>query len=137
MSDEGFQFRSAERSSQVMTPAAPPRKYVMNRTLAGCLSLLCLLVAGLTWSYQIEDEFWSGAFVRVGLTLAAVWLVLPSAHHTRGRLPLSPPMVAVLVGLAVLFPRLKAFKQFAIPFALAILLIGYVLRPRKKYRPPS
>ena len=109
----------------------------MNRLLTGLLAILCLAIAGVTWSLKIEDEFWSGAFARVGLTLAAVWLVLPTPRHTRGRIPLSPPMVALLVGLAVLFPRLKAFKQFAIPFAIAILLVGYVLRPRKKYRPPS
>lgn len=99
---------------------------VRKRGLIGLCCLLCLFGAAALTAYQGHDELLQGALVRVGVILAAFWLVL-------GRPPKWKPLSSNwLIGggivAAILLPRLRAM------FPVLAIIIGIALfaKPKKK-----
>ncbi|WP_166819678.1 hypothetical protein [Thalassoroseus pseudoceratinae] len=110
----------------------------MNRTLVGLLALACLLAAGYLFFFSEAEQssrtmMWSGAFVRVGLLTGAFWLALPTKTRDAAWAGVSPwQFVGGLLAIAAVAIR----PRVAIPFLLALAVVGFFLRPRPKQRPP-
>jgi len=105
----------------------------VNRTLAGVLALFCLaasLVIFLNWPHQ---ELWYAGFLRVGVLMVVFWWALPAPGQESSWPKISPwTMVAIVVAI-ILLPR---YKQVIIPLLIALVVVGFFLRPRPRYRPP-
>lgn len=110
------------------------RKIAINRWRVGMCALLCLVTAGVlaVLYFQAESDENNfaaplGAFVRVGLVLAALWFALPADRQIN----LSPKVVliafAALVGV-VLRPR------YVIPLLVLLAVLAVVFRPRDRNR---
>ena len=113
-------------------------KIPVNRTLVGLLSIACLLAAGYLFFFVDADQesrtlMWSGAFVRVGLLLGAFWLALPTKQRDAAWAGVSPwQFIGGLLMVAAVAQR----PRVMIPILLLLAVVGYLLRPRPKYRPP-
>ena len=104
------------------------RNVAVNRVLAGGLSIICG-IAGvvLCVTRGIDDPIGAG-FIRVGLVLGALWFAMPSGSREAAWARISPWAVVGIVLVAVfVVQRLR----FLLPIALALLAVGYMLRPRK------
>lgn len=109
-------------------------KIEINRPLVGVLTVICYLAAACIWLFQPDEDFWLGGFVRVALLMSAFWLALPNNQREAAWANVSPStFVALLIG-ALLLPR---YPRVVLGMALALLPIWFVLRPRKKRRPPG
>lgn len=107
----------------------------VNRKLVGLCAALCLGGAGFLWyrwspggTGRIAAEQGTAllaALTRVGLVLAALWIALPPT----GQVDISPRVLVVgfaaLVGVALR-------PKFFIPLLLALAVLAFLLRPRKK-----
>ena len=109
-------------------------KIEINRPLVGVLTVICYLAAACIWLFQPDEDFWLGGFVRVALLMSAFWLALPGNQREAAWANVSPStFVALLIG-ALLLPR---YPRVVLGMAVALLPIWFVLRPRKKRRPPG
>lgn len=113
-------------------------KIAVNRTLVGIIGLVCLGIYGYLYWIAPQDMFAqqdiiTGAFMRVGLLMMAFWLALPSKNREAAWANL-PPWVFVAVALSIVLFATR--PKVAIPLVLFFGILGFVLRPRKKRRPP-
>jgi len=87
------QQSAAEEEAQAL------REFKIKRLIVGILSLLCLVMAGVSYSMAPDSP---GAFVavcsRLGITLGAMWLALPELRPFFDKLP--------LIALAILLPAI-------------------------------
>lgn len=116
-------------------------KVTLNRPLVGLIALGCLGAAvGLYFSgsYSTENNVVMGtgagaAFFRVGLLMAALWLALPSKGREAAWANVTPNTLA---GLFLALLGIAWRPRIAIPFLLVLGIVGLILKPRGKYRPP-
>lgn len=109
----------------------------MQRHLIGIIALL-LLAAAVVVVVLRGDELWQGAFVRVGLLTAAVWLAYPQLQHV-GRLPgwLAAGVGLVLVVvIAFVLRRPQAIAMFLGIVVLLIKLRPWAMAADRGNRPP-
>lgn len=108
----------------------------INRTLVGCLAVGCLASGGLLVLFVPNDasQMWSGAFIRVGVVLAALWIALPTRTREAAwaRVPLWK-VASIGVGL-LLIVRSRIPLQLLIPAGIIIGVLWILLRPRTKHR---
>ena len=113
-------------------PASP-----VSRRLVGVLALvLFALAAGVAVFEYPADEgqrmLALGAFVRVGLLMAALWLALPSKDRPAAWANLSWTTFLALILIVVFLGRLKLM---AIPVVVAVVLAWWLYsrfgRPRR------
>ncbi|MBI1345122.1 hypothetical protein GC163_02420 [bacterium] len=111
----------------------------VNRTLVGCLAVGCLVIGGLLEWLVANDAagLWTGAFVRVGVVLAALWLALPSRTREAAwaRVPLWK-VLGTAVGLLLII-RSRIPFQLLIPAGILFGIIWIVLRPRPPRYPSA
>lgn len=94
------------------------------RAKIGLIAVVLLAIA--LWmtfrSGTAGTETWAGAFVRVGLVMAAIWLALPQLRH-------APPWLLLVIGAVLVV--LARWPRYLL---LAILLgvVAAFLRPRPK-----
>jgi len=98
-----------------------------KRGLVGVLALICLIL-GAALLMSGGNEGLASAFIRVGLLMGAFWLALPTHTRSAAWARVSPWSIAVVVGVAVLLPRLRFF----LPVLVVGIIIGWVIRPRRK-----
>jgi hypothetical protein len=109
--------------------AMTQRSVAVNRTLAGLLSIACGIAGVVLCAMRgLEDPFGAG-FIRIGVVLAALWAAMPTRNREAAWARVSPWMVVGVVLAAVLLVK---HLRVLLPLALAIAIVGYVLRPRKK-----
>jgi hypothetical protein len=110
----------------IMPPMAQ-RSVAVNRTLAGLLAIGCG-IAGvvLCVTRGIEDPLGAG-FIRIGVVLGALWVAMPTRTREAAWARVSPWAVVGVVLAAVVFVK---HLRILLPMALAIVIVGYVLRPR-------
>jgi hypothetical protein len=106
----------------------------VNRALVGVLSIACCSIAGVMALADSEGpSLWQGAFLRVGVVLAAFWLALPSRTREAAwvRIPLWNIVGVLLVILVATRIPLKLLIPGLVVFGIALML----LRPRRRNRP--
>jgi len=108
----------------------------INRTLVGWLASGCLACGGLLVLLSQHDasQMWSGAFIRVGVVLAALWMALPTRTREAAwaRVPLWK-VVSIGLGL-LLIVRSRIPLQLLIPAGFIMGGLWILLRPRTKDR---
>ncbi|MEO1996307.1 MAG: hypothetical protein ABGZ17_13645 [Planctomycetaceae bacterium] len=109
-------------------------RIAINRPLVGMLTVICYLAAAYLWLFQPNEDFWLGGFVRVALLMSAFWLALPSNNREAAWANVSPSTFVALLITALLLPR---YPRAIFGMAVVLLPIWYVLKPRKKRRPPE
>lgn len=113
-------------------------KIEINRTLVGVLSLVCLGLAGVIfWQFGGDDSWtmWQAGFTRVGLVLAGLWIALPSKGREAAWAHVSGYTLAGIVVALLLLMRLQL--RVVLPLFIVLSIIGLLLRPRPKRRPPG
>jgi hypothetical protein len=100
-----------------------------KRALVALLAIACI-VAGVILLMVGGSDGLASAFLRVGLLLGAFWLVLPSKDRPAAWARVSPWSVGLVVGLALILPRVKYY----IPVVVAGVVIGWLVRPRNRKR---
>jgi hypothetical protein len=111
------------------------QKVPVNRTLTGFLTIVCLVSGIGMLLYMPEREAVAAALIRVGLLLGAFWLALPTKTREAAWANVSPvALIGVLAGAVAIAVRPALFR-YLLPLAFALLVVGYVLKPREKRRP--
>ena len=105
----------------------------INRSLVGVLAIGCFAASLLTWLTWPSDPMWYSGFLRVGVLLVAFWLALPSRGREAAWARVSPWTFVGLI-LAVIGVGLR--PKVVIPLLVVLAIIGFVLKPRPKKRPP-
>ncbi len=89
------------------------------------LLLIALALVAAIWPESIVNATWAGAFIRMGLVMAAVWLALPQLHNV-------PPWLIIAAGcIFVVLARWP--RYFLLAAAIGVLLL--LIRPRSSVRP--
>jgi hypothetical protein len=104
----------------------------INRVLVGTLALACFVAAFGAWWFRPEESFWWAAFIRVGLFMAVFWFALPTHGRQAAWANVSPWTIIIPVVIVVALPR---YWKLLVPLLAAVMLVGLVLRPKKKPRP--
>ncbi len=110
-------------------------KVTISRPMVGLCALGCFLgFAVCRWIRPDLDpnELGQAGFLRVGLVMGALWLALPA-----GVRPAAWAGVTWTHLLTILFALflVARFRQAVIPVLIAVITVGYYLRPRGKERP--
>jgi hypothetical protein len=110
----------------------------VSRPLVGLLAICCLVVAGLIRMLapdHQEAQLWLAGFIRVGLVMTAFWIALPSGDRPAAWANISRhTLIGIALGTLAL---LRLPFRVVLPVAVAVAVIGFVLRPRGKKRPQS
>ncbi|MBM4074203.1 MAG: hypothetical protein FJ267_00990 [Planctomycetes bacterium] len=99
----------------------------INRPLVGVLSLGLMAIAGLLWLSGIEgnQEMWSGACLKVGVVLGALWLALPSLTRTQDFGTASAGAILAVIVVILMIGRTKVPLSIIIP---AVMTFAFVIR---------
>ena len=109
------------------------RRVVISRPLVAVIAATCLATALVMWLCWPDEGLWYGSFLRVGVLMVVFWWALPAPGQESTWPKISPwTMVAIVVAI-ILLPR---YKQVIIPLLIALIVVGFVLRPRARFRPP-
>ena len=107
----------------------------LNRNLVGTIAIVLLAGAGLIWMLGDSQNIWTGACLKVGLVMAALWLALPSISRRKDLGHVSVPMVIGIVGLAVFLTGKRVDFRIVLPMLVGMSIAVMFLRPRSKKRP--
>ena len=110
------------------------QQITVSRPLVGVIALTCFVSAAAIALFDSwQDNMWCAAFVRVGLLMGAFWLALPSRSREAAWANVSPyTIVGALVAVFVV-----ARWRSALPIVIAVVVIGLMLRPKNRRRPPD
>lgn len=111
------------------------QKVPVNRTLAGFLTIVCLVVGFGLLLYMPDRTAIASGFIRVGLLLGAFWLALPTKNREAAWANVSPVVLIGSLGAAIACAARPALLRYALPIVIALFVVGYVLKPREKRRP--
>lgn len=110
----------------------------IRRMLVGLLALALLTASVVLWilpgaSTNQATAMWRGGCGRMGIVVAALWMAMPTRSRPAAWANLNPRSVAAL-GLAAL--AIKFPLKLLLPLAGILVIAGFVLRPRRRVRPP-
>lgn len=111
------------------------QKVAVNRTLTGILTIVCLVSGFAMLVYMPAREAVAAALIRVGLLLGAFWLALPTKTREAAWANVSPALLIGSLAAAVAIAVRPALIRVLLPILVALLIVGYVLKPRDKRRP--
>jgi hypothetical protein len=104
----------------------------INRTLVGVISVLLLTCALILWLFGGNQNIWTGACLKVGCVMAALWLALPTISR-RGNLgQVSWGSVIGFIGLALVLTGKRVDARIVIPMLAGVAITILVLRPRSR-----
>src|SRR4051812_32129403 len=115
-----------------MTNSQPSQSVTINRTLVGMIAVVMLSAAGTLWFFAGNQNMWTGACLKVGLVVAALWLALPaiSRRDTWGTTTW-PTLIGGLAVLLVLTGKRVDFR-IVLPMLFGVAITIMVLRPKSK-----
>ncbi len=118
-----------------MTQPSIPHSVAINRALIGIIAITTLVGAGTCWIFAGSQNIWTGACLKVGLVMAALWLALPavSRHGNWGRASLGT--VIGFVALVLFLTGKRVDIRIVLPMLIGIAIAVTVLRPKSKIRP--
>ena len=103
-----------------------PQSVAINQKLVGTIACTMLVGAGLLWFLGGSQNMWTGACLKVGLVMGALWLALPSlkrkgswGHTSWG----------VIVAVALVLTGKRVDMRIILPLLVGIVLATKVLRP--------
>jgi len=109
----------------------------VRKLIVGIIALGCLATAAGLWIFD-DDPIRNpvaSVTMRLGIMLAALWLVLPRQGENLAWEKCLPAVVAVIVVLSFIRSSWRVLL-IAIPVAIVVGIAAAFLRPRPKRRPP-
>ena len=91
--------------------------------------------AGILWYLVGSQNMWTGACLKVGLVMAALWLALPSISRHGHWGSASGGAIAGTLALALVLAGKKVDLRLILPMLFGVTLAILVLRPRSKFPP--
>ncbi|HEY0983403.1 MULTISPECIES: hypothetical protein [unclassified Schlesneria] len=116
-----------------MNPSSS-KSVVINRNLVGVIAIVMLVGAGILWVFTGTQNIWTGACLKVGLVMGALWMALPAIARNRSLGEASWFTVIAFVGLALLLTGKRVDIRIIIPLLAGIAIATLILRPRPKTR---
>ncbi|WP_397571053.1 hypothetical protein [Schlesneria sp. T3-172] len=116
-----------------MNPSSS-KSVVINRNLVGVIAVVMLGGAGILWVFTGTQNIWTGACLKVGLVMGALWMALPAIARNRSLGEASWFNVIAFVGLALLLTGKRVDIRIIIPLLAGIAIATLILRPRPKTR---
>lgn len=115
-----------------MTNPQPSPSVTINRALVGVIAAVMLISAGTLWYFAGNQNMWTGACLKVGLVVAALWLALPviSRRDNWGKTTW-PTLIGGLALLLVLTGKRVDFR-IVLPMLFGVAITIMVLRPKSK-----
>ncbi len=106
----------------------PEKKYSVNRTMVGLITLGCLGSAVWLHLFQPNATIWEAGFIRIGLLMGAIWLALPTKTRKAAWAGISlPMMVSIALAIAASFTRIPNLIILGVWCAWWVL--QFVLKP--------
>ena len=118
-----------------MTDSSTSQNITINRALVGILASLMLVGAGVLWIFAGSQNMWTGACLKVGLVMGALWLALPTISR-RGNL--GQASLGAIVGFMAMILILTGKRvdfRIVLPMLIGAGITIMVLRPKSKSRP--
>ena len=106
----------------------------INRNLVGGITIAMLAGTGFLWLFAGTQNIWTGACLKVGLVMGALWMALPTFAHHRSLGQTSWVMVISFVALALLLTGRRVDFRIILPLLVGIVIATLILRPRGKTR---
>lgn len=107
----------------------------LNRKLVGTIAIVLLAGAGLIWVFGDSQNIWTGACLKVGLVMGALWLALPSISRRKDLGQMSVSMVIGMVVLAVFLTGKRVDFRIVLPMLVGMSIAVMFLRPRSRKGP--
>ncbi len=111
------------------------QKVPVNRTLAGFLTIVCLVVGFGMLVYMPERDAIAAGLIRAGLLLGAFWLALPTQTRKAAWANVSPVVLIACLGAVLVIAARPRYLIYMLPIAIALFVVGYVLKPKPKRKP--
>ena len=106
----------------------------LNRTLIGAISgLLFLMAGGLSVTVGAQNV-WTGACLKVGLVMGAVWLALPALMKRTHFGEASPGLIVGVVSLALFLTGKRVDFRIVLAILFGAGVATVFLRPRSGSR---
>ena len=116
--------------NQPTTPTSVP----INRFSIGVIAIVLLMGAAILWFAAGSQNMWTGACLKVGLVMAALWLALPNGARQGnwGHASLGTVVGFLLLGLVLIGKRVDF--RIVLPMLFGVAIAIKVLRPTSKNR---
>jgi hypothetical protein len=120
-----------------MADSSTSQTLTINRALIGILASIMLVSAGALWVFAGSQNMWTGACLKVGIVMAALWLALPTISR-RGNLgQASWGAVVGFMALLVILTGKRVDFRIVLPMVIGAAITIMILRPKSKSRPRS
>lgn len=105
----------------------------VNRPLVGAIAAMLLAAAGGLSLFGTDGtlSMWSGACLKVGMVMAALWLALPSLTRRSEFGQTSWTTLFVTIGLALIVAWKKVPLKVVLPSLVAFVFVIRILGPRR------
>ena len=106
----------------------------INRTLVGLIAATMLGSAAFLWYFLGSQNIWTGACLKVGSVMGALWLALPtiSRHGNWGEASW-PAVIGTLSVVLVLTSRRVDFR-IILPLLIGVWIAVTILKPKSNPR---
>ena len=101
----------------------------INQKLVGTSACTMLVGAGLLWFLVGSQNMWTGACLKVGLVMGALWLALPSLKRKGSWGHTSWGVIVLTVAVALVLTGKRVDMRIILPLLVGIVLTTKVLRP--------
>jgi hypothetical protein len=111
------------------------KSITINQNLVGTIAITMLGGAGVLWFFAGSQNMWTGACLKVGLVMAALWMALPSISRHGSWGQTSWGAVAGTMAVALVLAGKKVDLRLILPMLVGVAIAVMILRPGSKHRP--
>jgi hypothetical protein len=115
-----------------MTKPSSPEPLTINRALVGTIAAVMLVGAGILWFFAGSQDMWTGACLKVGLVMAALWLALPGISRRDHWGKASWVSVVGFVAMALILIQRRVDMRLVLAILFGFALAMRFLRPAPK-----
>ena len=117
-----------------MTNSPISQSVTINRALIGLIAAVMLGGAGILWCFAGSQNMWTGACLKVGLVVAALWLALPTISRRDNWGQTSWGTVIGFFAFALFLIGKRIDIKIVLPMLVGVAIAVMVLRPKSKAR---
>lgn len=107
----------------------------INRNLVGGITIAMLGGAGILWLSAGTQNIWTGACLKVGLVMGALWLALPAIARNKSFGQTSWLTIFGFMGLFLVLTGRRVDFRIILPLMTGIAIATLFLRPRTRTGP--
>lgn len=115
-----------------MTNSPVSQSVTINRALIGIVAAILLGGAGICWFFVGSQNMWTGACLKVGLVVAALWLALPTITRRDNWGETSLGVIVGFTGLALFLISKRIDIRIVLPILAVLGIAVSLMRPKSK-----